>query len=96
MVDEVHMLGDGHRGARLEGAISRFRRLNPLCRILALSATIGGLEAIRDWFGHLGKSVDLIESDYRFPPLHRVVIELDDSRPAASLTNLQVDVLIHL
>ena len=25
-----------------------------------------------------------------------VVIELDDSRPAASLTNLQVDVLIHL
>ena len=25
-----------------------------------------------------------------------VVIELDDSKPAASLTNLQVDVLIHL
>ena len=25
-----------------------------------------------------------------------VVIELEDSRPAASLTNLQVDVLIHL
>jgi helicase len=39
VVDEVHLLGNRGRGARLEGAISRLRRLNPFCRFLALSAT---------------------------------------------------------
>ena len=41
VVDEIHLLGDSHRGARLEGAISRLRRLNPFVRILGLSATLG-------------------------------------------------------
>lgn len=49
IVDEIHLLGDGHRGARLEGTISRFRRLNPFCRVLGLSATLGNREQIADW-----------------------------------------------
>lgn len=49
VVDEVHILGDGHRGARLEGAISRFRRLNPFCKFLCLSATLGNREELADW-----------------------------------------------
>lgn len=49
VVDEIHLLGDGHRGARLEGTLSRFHRLNPFCRVLGLSATLGNREEIADW-----------------------------------------------
>lgn len=40
VVDEFHMLMDPGRGPRLEGAISRLRRVNPFCRVLGLSATV--------------------------------------------------------
>ena len=49
VVDELHLLGDPGRGARLEGALSRFRRLNPFCRVLGLSATLGNREELADW-----------------------------------------------
>jgi helicase len=49
VVDEVHLLGDQHRGARLEGALSRFLRLNPFARILALSATLGNRVELAQW-----------------------------------------------
>ena len=44
VVDELHLLGDGQRRTRLEGTISRFRRLNPFCRVSVfppLSVTAG-------------------------------------------------------
>ena len=49
VVDEIHLLGDANRGARLEGTLSRIRRLNPFCRILGLSATLGNREDLADW-----------------------------------------------
>ena len=49
VVDEIHLLGDPARGARLEGALSRFRRLNPFCRFLGLSATLGNRSELADW-----------------------------------------------
>jgi helicase len=49
VVDELHLLGDPGRGARLEGTISRLRRLNPFVRILGLSATLGNRGEIADW-----------------------------------------------
>src|SRR5262249_17100589 len=51
VVDEFHLLGDGPRGARLEGALSRVRRLNPFLRLLCLSATLGNREELSDWLG---------------------------------------------
>ena len=45
------MLGDAHRGARLEGTISRMRRLNPFLRILGLSATLGNRQELAEWLG---------------------------------------------
>ena len=64
VVDEIHLLGDAHRGARLEGAISRLRRLNPFVRILGLSATLGNRGELADWlegveFGSSWRSVPL-------------------------------------
>ncbi|WP_422201838.1 DEAD/DEAH box helicase [Aquabacterium sp.] len=49
VVDEIHLLRDGSRGSRLEGAISRFRTLNPFARIAALSATLGNPHQLASW-----------------------------------------------
>jgi helicase len=49
VVDEIHLLGDANRGARLEGTLMRLRRLNPFLRILGLSATLGNRHELADW-----------------------------------------------
>jgi helicase len=49
VVDEIHLLGDCNRGARLEGTLSRFRRLNPFARVVGLSATLGNRGELADW-----------------------------------------------
>lgn len=64
IVDELHLLGEGRRGARLEGTISRIRRLNPFCRVLGLSATLGNRGELADWL----EGVELA-SDWRAVPL---------------------------
>ena len=51
VVDEFHLLGEGRRGARLEGTLLRFERLNPLCRWAALSATLGNRMELAEWLG---------------------------------------------
>jgi helicase len=53
VVDEFHLLGEGRRGARLEGTLLRFERLNPLCRWVALSATLGNRTELAGWLGAL-------------------------------------------
>ena len=49
VVDEFHLLGEGLRGARLEGTLLRWQKLNPFTRILGLSATLGNREELADW-----------------------------------------------
>lgn len=53
VIDEIHLLADANRGARLEGTISRVRRLNPFTRIIALSATLGNSYEIAKWLDGL-------------------------------------------
>jgi helicase len=64
VVDEIHLLGDRHRGGRLEGTISRLGRLNPFARVLGLSATLGNRRELADWLG----GVEYV-SDWRPVPL---------------------------
>jgi ATP-dependent DNA helicase len=40
VIDEVHLIESPHRGALLEHLITWIKRVNPFCRLLALSATI--------------------------------------------------------
>lgn len=49
VLDECHLLADQKRGSRIEGAVSRFRRLNPFSQWLALSATLGNGDEIAQW-----------------------------------------------
>lgn len=51
VVDEVHNLGGGHRGAVLEGVIGRLKAVNPFVRVMALSATLGNPHQLATWLG---------------------------------------------
>ena len=64
VVDEIHLVGDPGRGPRLEGTISRLRRLNPFVRFLGLSATLGNRGELADWL----EGVEFA-SDWRPVPL---------------------------
>lgn len=64
VLDELHLLADRGRGPRLEGTISRFRRLNPFARFLGLSATMGNRAELADWL----EGVEF-QSDWRPVPL---------------------------
>jgi helicase len=87
VADEIHILGDRHRGARLEGAISRLRRLNPFCRFLCLSATLGNRGELTDWLQGIDYS-----SDWRPVPLTWRIIRY---RKAADKADMLASELQH-
>lgn len=64
VVDEFHLLMDPSRGPRLEGAISRLRRVNPFCRVMGLSATASNHAELADWLDGVS-----FHSDWRAVPL---------------------------
>lgn len=64
VADEIHLLGDPHRGPALEIVLTRLRSMNPDLRLIALSATIPNAREISDWFG-----ARLVQSEWRPVPL---------------------------
>lgn len=64
VADEIHLLGDPHRGPTLEIVLTRLRSMNPELRIIALSATIPNAADIAHWL-----DARLIESGWRPVPL---------------------------
>jgi helicase len=85
VVDELHLLGDGQRGARLEGAISRLRRLNPFVTVLGLSATLGNRQELANWLDGVA-----YQSSWRPVPLewHIVRYRKADDKPALLLAQV--------
>ncbi|HLC38002.1 MAG TPA: DEAD/DEAH box helicase [Candidatus Norongarragalinales archaeon] len=66
--DEVHLIGDGARGATLEIVLTKM--LQQQCRLLCLSATIPNALEIADWL-----EARLVVSEYRPTPLHLGVFD---------------------
>lgn len=71
VVDEFHLLTDPGRGPRLEGAISRMKRVNPFCRVMGLSATASNHAELAAWLGGVSyhsswRPVSLIHEVRRF------------------------------
>ena len=64
VTDEIHLLGDPHRGPTLEIVLTRLRYMNPDIRLIALSATIPNAREISDWLG-----AKLVQSEWRPVPL---------------------------
>jgi helicase len=56
VADEIHLIADPGRGAAVDAAITRLRYVNPLLRVLALTATCGNPLEIAQWLKgiHLG------------------------------------------
>ncbi|MBC7097370.1 MAG: DEAD/DEAH box helicase, partial [Methanobacteriales archaeon] len=65
-IDEIHTLDDEERGSRLNGMISRLKKIFPEAQIIALSATIDNPEEIASEF-----NLKLIEYDKRPVTLER-------------------------
>jgi helicase len=51
VVDEVHTLDTGRRGATLEGLVMLLRAVNPFVRVLGLSGTLGNPHELAAWLG---------------------------------------------
>ncbi|MHA1626827.1 MAG: helix-hairpin-helix domain-containing protein, partial [Candidatus Asgardarchaeia archaeon] len=60
VVDEIHMIGDPHRGPVLENVIMTLRKVVPEAQIIALSATVSNAEEIADWL-----DAEYVLSDWR-------------------------------
>jgi len=78
VLDEFHLLGDKTRGARFETLVTRILCLCPKSSIVALSATFGPLERLRAWFAGGGLPVNVVDSDFRYPALERLIVCTDD------------------
>jgi helicase len=60
ITDEVHLVGDAHRGPTLEMILAKIIRYVPGSQILALSATINNTEDLAKWL-----SAKLIDTEWR-------------------------------
>jgi replicative superfamily II helicase len=70
VIDEIHLIGDGSRGANLEAAIIEFCHQHPNCRVVGLSATMPNVNEVAKWIETLtGKTTDVVHSTYRPVPI---------------------------
>jgi len=64
VIDEVHTIGEDHRGPTLEFIVTKIRVFYPDAQILALSATIANAAELSEWIGG-----SLIDTAWRPVPL---------------------------
>ena len=87
VIDEIHLLADGSRGANMEAAIIEFCHKFPQCRIVGLSATVPNVQEIANWITTLtGAPTDVVKSDFRPVPI------VEEFLPYRPLTNTMDDV----
>jgi replicative superfamily II helicase len=86
VIDEVHLLADGERGANMEAAIIEFCHKFPNCRVVGLSATVPNVDQIANWVTTLtGAPTDVVRSDFRPVPI------VEEFLPFTPLSNATED-----
>ncbi|MCO5383381.1 MAG: ATP-dependent DNA helicase [Methanosarcina barkeri] len=60
VADEVHLIDSVGRGPTLEVTLTKLRKINPACQILALSATVGNADELAAWL-----EAELVVSEWR-------------------------------
>jgi len=60
IADEVHLVGDAHRGPTLEMILAKIINYVPSAQILALSATVSNAKDLADWL-----KAELVETNWR-------------------------------
>ncbi len=86
IIDEFHIMNQGYRGSRLEGAITRMIRLNPFFRFVCLSATMPNSNYLANWL--CGKSY---ESRWRQVNINSLIERFSDAKdkPLITLTHIK-------
>jgi helicase len=83
--DEAHILGNPVRGAAMESLIMRISCINPKCRFMLLSGTMGNAREIAVWLKSLnGKSTKVIKSSWRPFPVKVIYHEVSAYRSKIS------------
>lgn len=90
VIDEFHLLGENHRGHTVETLLTRLFDICPWSSVIGLSATIGGIQDIEKWFQGNDRRLRVIESDYRFPQLHRLVLLPEDKNRLVAETAQEI------
>jgi helicase len=60
VADEIHLIDSADRGPTLEVTLTKLRKMNPSCQILALSATVGNADELAAWL-----DAELVVSEWR-------------------------------
>jgi len=75
VVDEIHILDDGDRGATMEALLSRMKRFTPDARILGLSATMKNIDVLAHWLN----AKKYLNTEYRSVPIQYAFCAYPDS-----------------
>lgn len=84
LVDEIHLVNDGSRGATLEAVISRMKTIQSIIwptdldnlRFIAASATVSNVEDIAQWFSSAQTRAEVFQVDPRERPVKLKTIVL--------------------
>ena len=60
VADEIHLIDSADRGPTLEVTLTKLRKMNPSCQIIALSATVGNADELAAWL-----DAELVVSEWR-------------------------------
>jgi helicase len=60
VADEIHLIDSANRGPTLEITLTKLRKMNPACQVLALSATVGNADELAAWL-----DAELVVSEWR-------------------------------
>jgi helicase len=79
IIDEIHIVGDNHRGPRLENLILRIYNLKMPPQLVCLSATIGNPTFLTNWFSYLEQKfrnnrLEEVRDATRPTPLHHKIL----------------------
>jgi superfamily II DNA/RNA helicase len=64
VVDEIHLVGDGRRGAVLEALLTRLGAIMPRARLIGMSGTVPNIEQLAAWL-----DAEVFTSDWRPLPI---------------------------
>ncbi len=89
VIDEIHLLGDAHRGGNLEAMIGRLQRINPFVRFVGLSGTLSNADEIAQWL-----QARSFVSDWRPVPVTNTIRRFKrvTDKPAILLDEIQATI----
>lgn len=98
VIDEMHLIGDGDRGANMEAAIIEFTHAFPNCRILGLSATMPNVADFAKWIETItNRKTEVVSSIFRPVPITETIIPYTpESRTREAVEKCKTNLVLDL